>query len=111
MSYDPANHKMYPNVVLAVPVFEIGGTYTINNNVTTDGFEAFYVLRNGTYTWVHTSNLTVGDQIYDPLTGSSLRVNSIKIKNLGCICGRVYDIIGASGNNFIVKGGYLADKL
>jgi len=97
MSYDTANHKMYPNVVLAVPVFDVFGVYTLNNNVTTDGFESFYVMRNGTGTWVHTSNLTVGDEIYNPLTGSYLKVNSIKFTNFGSNNELVYDIIGASG--------------
>jgi hypothetical protein len=110
LSYNPSTSKLYPNVVVARFNYSSNTIYVINGNLSTDAYESFYAMRNGSYSWVRASQLKIGDQIYDPLTGSDIIVESIKISHYN-ISIPVYDIIGSEGNNFIVSGGYLVDKV
>ncbi len=52
----------------------------------------------------------MGDTILDPMTHKSITVSLITIQNLSNM-EPVYDLLGATGNDYIVNGGYLADKL
>ena len=109
-SYNVKTNKEYPNVVIDVPVYTTKVLYTINSNLTTDGFEVFYTNINGTYQWIHASNLKVGQNIMNPITGKYIKIKTISVLNSN-VSVSLYDIIGASGNDYIVDGGYLADKL
>lgn len=104
MSYDTATGKLYPNVVLKTINFTVHGEYIINNKVRTDGGEVFYT-HDG---WVFASQLKVGDEILNPTTGAWIPVSSVSYENIYI---KVYDIVCASGNSFMVDGGYLADIL
>ena len=110
-SYNPVTNKTYPNVVISVPIYAANVLITINNELTTDGFEVFYVNSSGAYQWVHASDLKVGDRILNPLTGTNIPVVTISVRNTGNHVVPIYDILGTSGNDYIVDGGYLADKV
>ncbi len=110
-SYNTKTNKEYPNVVIYVPIYTTKVLYTINSNLITDGLEVFYTDTNGTLQWVPASNLKVGENILNPLTGKYINVKTIYKTPTGNYTAYVYDIIGASGNDYIVNGGYLADKV
>jgi len=110
LSYNTATKQIYSDEVLERPVYLVNQTYTINNNTITDKYEYFYTkLSNGTMKWISAPNLTIGDEIYNPLTSNFILVNSITITNNTSVY--VYDLILNAGNNYIVNGGYLADKI
>ncbi len=109
MSYNTNTSQLYPNIVVAAPVYSSNTIYTINNNVSTDGFEVFYVKVNNTETWVHASDLKVGEEIYNPLAKKFITIKSITVTPYSSSI-PVYDIVGSEGNDFVVNGGYLADK-
>ncbi len=96
---------MFSNTVLLVVNFTVNGQYTINNLIGTDAGEVFYT-SNGT--WVHPNDLKVGDKILNPITTSWINVTSVSYSQRTV---KVYDLIGSSGNDFIVAGGYLADLI
>jgi len=109
-SYNTITKQLYSDVVLERPVYLVNQTYTINNNTITDKYEYFYTkLSNGTMKWISAPNLTIGDEIFNPLTNNFILVNSITITNNTNVL--VYDLILNAGNNYIVNGGYLADKM
>ena len=109
-SYNTMTKQLYSDVVLERPVYLVNQTYTINNNTITDKYEYFYTkLSNGTMKWISAPNLTIGDEIFNPLTNNFILVNSITITNNTSVL--VYDLILKNGNNYIVNRGYLADKI
>ena len=105
LSYNTKSGRFYTNTVVKVINFTVNGEYLINNLIGTDAGEVFYT-SNGT--WTHPNALKIGDKILDPITNSWINVTSITYTPGEVV---VYDIIGSSGNNFIVDGGYLADTV
>ncbi len=103
LSYDENTGKFYSNVVLNVISFNTYGKYVINGQIGTDAAEVFYTNNN---MWTPSSQLKVGESIYDPLTNSWIPIVSIQYIPDTI---KVYDVVGSSGNNFIVNGKYLAD--
>ncbi|MGC8776854.1 MAG: Hint domain-containing protein [Candidatus Micrarchaeia archaeon] len=103
LGYNPYTKEFYPNVVLATVNYPVYQLYIINNNITTDAAELFYVYRNSSELWVAASKLKVGDMMFNPLTGEKTKIYSIKIVDLTAPI-TVYDIIGAQGNSFIAEG-------
>ncbi len=104
ISYDAATGKLYPEVVQRIVYFTVSESYKINNQVGTDGNELFYTERG----WVAASNLKVGDEILNPVNSQWIAVYSVTHSEGQYV---VYDVIGNSGNSFMVDGGYLADTI
>ena len=104
LSYNTKTGKFYTNTVVKVINFTVIGEYMINNLIGTDSGEVFYTSSG---TWVHSNDLKIGDKILNPITNSWINVTSVAYLPEEIT---VYDIIGSSGNNFIVDGGYLADS-
>ncbi|MEM3820118.1 MAG: Hint domain-containing protein [Candidatus Micrarchaeaceae archaeon] len=102
LSYNVQTHSFFPNVITAVLKYNVSQLYVINYNVTTDANELFYT-KNG---WVAASNLRVGDTVLNPITNAYIEISSIAVVSRQ---GVVYDLIGASSNNFIADG-YLSDQ-
>ncbi len=70
MSYNPYTNKFYPNVVLKVVHFNVTTIYIINNNITTNAREIFYVFMNNSTEngiWMKTPELKVGYYLYNPI--------------------------------------------
>lgn len=109
-SYNVQTNKLYPNVVIDTLKYSANTLYTINGQVTSDGFESFYTNNSGTYEWIAAKDLKVGESILDPQTNKYITIHIITIQNLSQP-ESVYDIIGATGNDYIIEGGYLADKV
>ena len=105
LSYNTKSGKFYTNTVVKVINFTVNGEYLINNLIGTDAGEVFYT-SNGT--WIHPNDLKVGDKILNPITNSWINVTNVSYAPRPVM---VYDIIGSSGNDFIVAGGYLADSV
>ena len=105
LSYNVKSGKFYTNTVVKVINFTVNGEYLINNLIGTDSGEVFYTSSG---TWVHPNDLKVNDKILDPLTNTWIDVTSVSYIPSAV---RVYDIIGSSGNDFVVDGGYLADAI
>ncbi len=104
LSYNTKTGKFYTNTVVKVINFTVIGEYKINNLIGTDSGEVFYTSSG---TWVHPNDLKIGDKILNPITNSWINVTSVAYLPEEIT---VYDVIGSSGNNFIVDGGYLADS-
>ncbi len=103
LSYNVKSGNFYTNTVVKVINFTVNGEYLINNLIGTDSGEVFYTSSG---TWVHPNDLKVSDKILDPLTNTWINVTSVTYTPSTV---KVYDIIGSSGNDFVVDGGYLAD--
>jgi len=104
LSYDLINHRFYPNIVESVVNYTVRGEYVINGNVGTDAAELFYT-KNG---WTAAQNLTIGESVLNPLSGSWIPIKSIDYYNVTL---REYDILGSYSNNWMVDGGYLSDPV
>ena len=108
LGYDVASGSWVKESVTSNAPTTVGDVLSINNGllVTTLTDQPLYV-QNGTWTgWVHDpQNLSVGEALYNPSTGSWVSITSLTVQIRTFT---VYDLRATSPNDFVANG-VLAD--
>ncbi len=105
LSYNVQTRQFYPDVVQEIISYKVYQEYVINGVIGTDSQESFYVYNpsTGKSGWLMAKDLAVGDEIYNPISGTYTTISTIDIIPVpnGVT---VYDLFTTSGNNFLANG-------
>lgn len=95
--YNNLTRQVVPTAVVSIEGTVVHQEYIINSNLTLDANEV--LMLNGRMQ--SAANITVGSELFNPETGSNVRVNTLDV-----ISGNftVYDVNTAPADNYIVNG-------
>ena len=95
--YNNLTRQVVPTTVVGIEGIVVHQEYIINSNLTVDANEV--LMLNGHMQ--SAANITVGSELFDPQTGSNVRVNTLDIVSGNFT---VYDVNTAPTDNYIVDG-------
>ena len=95
--YNNITRQAVPTTVVGIEGFVVHQEYIMNSNLTVDANEV--LMLNGRMQ--SAANITVGSELFDPETGSNVRVNTLDIVSGNFT---VYDVNTAPTDNYVVNG-------